>query len=272
MSSLLKLSVSVSYLFLSLAASAGDPYRPPAGAGEAGMGYVCIMNKGFWSSFHNQASLGTFNSVTAGFGYENSFGIRELGRSVLAMTYPAGKTTIGTIVSHFGYSDFSRVSTGLGCGMQLTEKLSAGVQIDYFSERSSGEYGNSNTVTFETGIIVNAGNDISFGIHLFNPLPRSVRKTYLPAIIRAGAAKYLGEDLLAGVELEMRTGGTVVFKTGFEYETAERFWLRGGFSTANNSFSFGIGYLVKFVQLDLAFATHDKLGITSTASMIFKIK
>jgi hypothetical protein len=98
-----------------------------------------------------------------------------------------------------------------------------------------------------------------------------VRKTYLPAIIRAGAAKYLGEDLLAAVEFEMRTGSTIVLKTGFEYETAERFWLRGGFSTANNSFSFGIGYKVKFAQLDLAFATHDRLGITSTASMIFKI-
>jgi len=156
--------------------------------------------------------------------------------------------------------------------MQLSEKLSAGVQIDYFSERSSGEYGNSNTVTFETGIIVNAGNDISLGIHLFNPLPRSVRKTYLPAIIRAGAAKYFGEDLLAGLELEMRTGGSVVLKTGFEYETSERFWLRGGFSTANNSFSFGIGYRVKFAQVDLAFASHDKLGISSTASMIFKIR
>jgi len=230
------------------------------------------MKKGFWPSFHNQAVLGISNSVSAGFSYENSFGIRELGRSVIAMTYPAGKTTIGTIVSHFGYSDFSRVTTGLACGMQLSEMISAGVQIDYFTERSSGEYGNSDAVTFETGILINPGNDISVGIHLFNPLPRSVRKTYLPAIIRAGAAKYLGEDLLAGIEFETRTGGKIVFKTGFEYETAERFWLRGGFSTANNSFSFGIGYRVKFAQLDLAFATHDRLGITSTATIILKIK
>jgi len=272
LSSLLKLSVSVSCLFLSLAASAGDPYRPSAGAGEAGMGYVCIMKKGFWSSFHNQASLSTSNSISAGISYENSYGIKELGRKLFALTYPAGKTTFGVICSHFGYSDFNRIATGIGCGITLSDKISAGVQIDYFSERSSGEYGNSDAVTFETGILINPGNDISVGIRLFNPLPRSVRKTYLPAILRAGAAKYLGDDLLAGVEFEMRTGSSIVVKTGFEYEAVERFWLRGGFSTANNSFCFGIGYGVKFAQLDLAFATHDRLGITSTASMIFKIK
>jgi hypothetical protein len=272
LSSLLKLSVSVTCVLFSLAASAGDPYRLPAGAGEAGMGYACIMKTGFWSSFHNQAILGTAHSFSAGLAYENSFGIRELGRSVFAIAYPAGKTTIGAICSHFGYSDFSRVSAGLGCGMPLSEKMSAGVQIDYFSERSFGEYGNSNIVTFETGLLFIPGNDISLGIHLFNPLPRSVRKTYLPAIIRAGASKFLGEDLLVAAEFEMRTGSSLVVKTGFEYEAAGRFWFRGGYSTANNSFSFGFGYRVKFAQLDLAFATHDRLGITSTASMIFKIK
>ena len=39
-----------------------------------------------------------------------------------------------------------------------------------------------------------------------------------------------------------------------------------------HSFSFGIGYLLKFVQFDLGFATHDMLGVTSTVSMIFRLK
>jgi hypothetical protein len=47
--------------------------------------------------------------------------------------------------------------------------------------------------------------------------------------------------------------------------------LRGGFSTDNNSFSFGLGYLIKVVQLDIGFITHEKLGVTSSVSFIFKI-
>ena len=36
--------------------------------------------------------------------------------------------------------------------------------------------------------------------------------------------------------------------------------IRGGFSSENTSFSFGIGYLLKSAQLDLGFATHETLG------------
>jgi hypothetical protein len=70
----------------------------------------------------------------------------------------------------------------------------------------------------------------------------------------------------------METGREPVARIGFEYETLKNFWFRGGFSSENTSFSFGIGYLVKFVQIDLGFATHEKLGVTSSASIIFQIK
>ena len=46
--------------------------------------------------------------------------------------------------------------TGLACGMKLSDKISAGVQVDYFSERTSGEYNNNQSVTFETGLLVNS--------------------------------------------------------------------------------------------------------------------
>ncbi len=52
---------------------------------------------------------------------------------------------------------------------------------------------------------------------------------------------------------------------------SKNLWLRGGFSTDNNSFSFGFGWLVKFVQIDISFLTHEKLGVTSSVSLIFKI-
>jgi hypothetical protein len=63
-----------------------------------------------------------------------------------------------------------------------------------------------------------------------------------------------------------------MIRTGFEYEAVKNLWLRGGFSTENSSFSFGLGYLLKSLKLDLSFATHEKLGITSSASLIFKIR
>ncbi|MBK7131743.1 MAG: hypothetical protein IPH69_02660 [Bacteroidales bacterium] len=271
MSSLLKISVSLYFIFLSLTASGDDPYRQYAGAGEAGMGYSCVMKRSFWSSFHNQASLAYSKSFSAGFNYENRFGIRELGTSSAGIIVPAGKASIGAIYSHFGYTDFKRDLTGLACGLKLADKLSAGIQVDYFSERTPGEYSNNQFLTCEAGLLLTPSDNISIGIHLFNPVPNSIRKTSVPSLLRTGLGTNLSETLFAGIEAEMSTGRNLIIRTGLDYEASKNIWIRGGFCTENNSFSFGLGYLTKIVMIDLGFRTHDKLGVTSSASLIFKI-
>lgn len=271
LSSLLKISVSFLLILSSLTASGGDPYRPSAGAGEAGTEYVCIMKNGFWSSFHNQATLAYNNSFTFGFNYENRFNIRELGTRSLGIIIPAGKASLGAVYSHFGYADFKRDMTGLACGMKLSEKISAGLQIDYLSERTSGEYEVNQSVTCEIGLLAAPSEKTRIGIHIFNPVPNSLRKTFLPTSLRIGAGTYLNKSLFAGVESEMSSGSKLILKTGIEYEVAKKLWLRGGYSSDNNSFSFGLGWLVKMVQMDIGFISHEKLGVTSSVSLIFKI-
>jgi hypothetical protein len=271
LSSLLKIPVSFLFFFSSLTASAGDPYRPSAGAGEAGTGYVCIMKNGFWSSFHNQATLASNNSLSCGFNYENRFNISELGTSSAGLIIPAGKACLAAIYSHFGYTDFKRDMTGLACGIKLSGKISAGVQVDYFSERTTGEYSNNQSVTCEAGVLITPSGSTRIGIHIFNPVPNSLRKTFLPSSLRIGVGTYLNNSLFTGAELEMSTLNKLIVRTGFEYEAAKKLWLRGGYSSDNNSFSFGLGYLVRLVQMDIGFVTHENLGITSSVSLIFKI-
>ena len=271
LSSLLKISVSLLFIFSSLTASGGDPYRISAGAGEAGAGYVCVMKSGFWSTFHNQALLTGTNSFTAGINYENRFGISELGTRTAGLIFPAGKAALAVIYSHFGYTDFRRDMTGLACGLKLSKRLSAGIQVDYFSERTSGEYDMHQSITCEAGLLISPNENTSIGIHVFNPVPNSLRKTFLPSSIRSGVGTYLNKSLFAGIEAEMFTGSKMILRAGFEYEAAKKLWLRGGFSTEYDSFSFGVGFLAKIVQIDLGFVTHDKLGVTSSVSLIFKI-
>jgi len=236
------------------------------------MGYSCITKSSFWAAFHNQAILASNKTYSAGFNYNNRFGIKELGTRSAALIVPAGTTSVGAVYSYFGYPDFRRQSAGLACGMRISEKISAGVQVDYFSERTYGEYSNSQLLTFESGLLLQAGKNTVIGIHLFNPLPASLYNSLLPARIRIGAGTNLGTSLFAAAETEMSTGGKMILRTGVEYQTMKKVELRGGFSTENNSFSFGLGYLIDFVQLDIGFHTHEKLGVTSSASLIFRIK
>ena len=272
MYSLHKISVSVFFVFFSLSVKAGDPYRITAGAGEAGTGYTCVMKSGFWSSFQNQASLADNKSFAFGINYENRFNISELATRSAGVVMPAGKASLGVLYSHFGYADFARQMAGVSCGMSLSEKMAAGVQIDYFSERTEGEYDDTQAITFEAGILMSPSENIRLGIHFFNPLPNSLRKKYLPSSVRAGAGIYLNRTLFAGTEVEMSSGNKLILRNGFEYEAAKKFWLRGGFCTENTSFSFGLGYLASIVQIDIGFVTHENLGVTSSASLIFKLR
>lgn len=272
MSSLLKISVSVIFVFLFSKTLGGDPYRPSAGAGEAGMGYACITRNSLWSSFHNQANLAFYENTSAGFNYENRFGIKELGTSTAAVSVSEGKTTLAALYSHFGCSDFKREMAGLACGLILSDKVAAGVQVDYFSNRTYGEYDNYQSVTCEAGIIISPTEVTKIGVHVFNPVPNSIRKNSLPVILKVGASTYLSRNLITALESEISTGKSLILRTGLEYEAAKKFWMRCGFSTDNNSFGFGLGYHAKVVLIDLGFTTHDRLGVTSSASLIFKIR
>lgn len=272
MFSLHKISVSVILIFSCYTASGTDPYRLSAGASEAGTGYSCIANPGFWSSFHNQALLAGLKSLSFSLGYDNRFGIREMSTCYAGLTMPAGKTVMGAVYSHFGYSDFNRQMTGLACGLKLSENISAGIMIDYFSSKTAGKYCNRESVTCEAGLVFSNNENITAAIHIFNPVPNSIRKTYLPSRLRAGAGITLNNSVNAGIEAEMSTGEKLNIKTGFEYNSGKKFWMRAGFCTDNASFSFGIGYLMKYAKLDLAFLTHEKLGITSSTSLIFTIR
>jgi hypothetical protein len=270
--SLHKISVSIVSIFLTVSAYGGNPYGIPDGAGETGMGSVCVMRKGFWPSFINQASLAYNRSISTGISYENRFGISELGTRTAGLVLPAGKTSLGLIYSHFGYSDFCREMAGIACGLSLSENIAAGIQIDYFSEKTYGEYENYQVLTYEAGLIITPSEIIRIGIHLFNPVPNSVRKSFLPVTLRTGAGIDLSKMLFAGVEAEMSSGDKLIIRTGFEYEIIKNLLMRGGFSSKNTSFTMGMGYKIKALRLDLGFASHERLGITSSVSIVYLIK
>ncbi|HZL76233.1 MAG TPA: hypothetical protein VFB97_00890 [Bacteroidales bacterium] len=250
----------------------GNPFAFRSGAGERGTGLVCITKSGFWSSFSSQSLLAYNSSFSAGVNYENRFGIPELGTCAAGVIFPAGKSSIGVIYSNFGYPEFRRNMGGISCGMPLGKNVSAGVQVDYFSEIVPGEYDKIRILTFEAGAAFNLSEKVTAVIHLFNPVPNSIRKSSLPSTLTAGTGINLSETLFAGAEVEMSTNENLCVRTGFEYEAAKRFWIRGGFSTENSSFSFGLGYLLKSMKIDLSFSTHERLGVTSSVSLVFKIK
>ena len=242
LTSLQKISVSFLICFLFACNLTANPFHFAAGAREAGMGYSCIMNNTFWSSFNNQAGLALNNDFSAGINYEDRFRIKELGIKTAAIIIPAGNSSLGIVYSNHGYSDLRYQTAGIATGLKLSEKINAGVQIDYISEKSFGDYADNSFLTFEAGLLILPTKDIKVGIHLFNPVPNSLRKYYMPSEIRIGAGYNISQAIQINAELEKDTRNPVVLKTGFEYEPVSKLFLRGGFNSKNSTLCFGIGF------------------------------
>jgi len=233
------------------------------------MAYVCIMKPGLWTSFHNQASL-AYNSNTAfSFSYENRFGINELSVKSACMIIPAGNGSAGLFYSRSGFTEYRREAIGLASGLKLTPGLSAGVQIDLFAEHQQGEYEDYLQISCEAGLIYELSQDIRIGIHIFNPVPNSLRSVPVPSSIRTGAGITISEVLFTGLEAELISGGKINIRTGFEYKSGKKAVLRCGYSTAEPSFTFGFGWITGPASVDIAFSTHPRLGVTSGFSFSF---
>jgi hypothetical protein len=243
----------------------------PAGADEAGMGWSCISKSGFWSSFSNPSLLTLRKDPAAGAAYLNRFNISELGTSSAGIILPSGKTVLSAYYSHFGYHNFSRHTAAVSCGMDLSEKLSGGVRIDYFHERTPGEYTERRSVAFGAGITIKFSESTRFGLFIFNPVLGSIRKSFMPSSVQVGTHILLSQSLSATGEAEIRTGGKLRVSAGFEYAVSGRFQVRTGFSSGNAPFSFGVGYVVRGIRIDLGFMVHDRLGISSVASVVYEI-
>lgn len=270
--SLQKVFIMLTFLVMSVAVSSQGNYGLTAGARQVGLSYATVTTSGFWSSFHNQASLGEIDRFSLGINQDNRFGIAELSNKTFAFILPKGNGALGAVYSYYGYSEYNRHTAGLSYGMKLGQKLSVGIQADLFSTRGAGDYQNTNELTFEAGLLFIPVENLRIGLHAFNPLPNSLRDHDMPTVIRLGTGYYFSSQFMACVELEANNTGETVLRVGSEYEILSKFLVRGGFMSDPMGYSFGFGYSGTILQGDLGFITHENLGLSPSLSIVIFIR
>lgn len=268
MNSSIRLYMSVVYMLLScLTLSAETPYIYGHSAIGNSMGKTGLTYSGISQAFNNQALLSDVKEFSFAGNYESRFNLKELATRTLSATIPTGNVTLGTIYSYFGYSDYSRSFAGLDAGMKLSKYFSAGIGIDYIKEHSFDEYDDRHSITFEIGMLAHITTNTDIGLHIFNPLPNAIRVKNIPMYMEIGVGHHISTTLFITTEMSMSSEEKPTYKFGFDYEISKNLWLRGGYITDDNSFCFGIGYKVKPFSFNLAFVTHEYLGLSSSASI-----
>ncbi len=247
---------------------------------SAGMASACIMRSNIWSNFNNQAGLGNIKNISIGGLHARRFSMDHMGTNALAVTIPVNTGTIGANYSYYGFSDYNESIIGLGYGIKLGDRLSAGVQLDYLRTYIAENYGHRGALAVEGGLIANPTENLFIGFHVFNPSQSQVSPEHaekVPTIFRGGIAYRFFETTLLALETEKNIDLRPEYKLGIEHHMLNSFYIRGGISTHPSDtftpeYAFGFGFNFNHIVADLAFANHLQLGFTPHVSLNYTFK
>lgn len=243
----------------------------PVGARSLGLSHASVSFSDTWAPFHNQAGIAGLSGFSAGFFYESRFGVDLLSLSAGSVVLPSGEGAFGFSFFQFGSGIFKENKFGLAYARQLSEKWSAGIQLDYLAQTFPENERSKGFATFEGGLLFRPSGKLHLGAHVFNPIsggieaPAGTQK--MPVIFRAGGHYRFDESVLVAFEAEKDNQNTTLYKTGIEFYPVEKLALRFGVSGKPFKYTAGVGYKAGAVSADIGFGYHGNLGVTPSVSV-----
>ena len=247
----------------------------PIGGRSAALGNASVTFSDFWSIHNNQAGLAYFDNITAGFYYENRFGLSELSLKSGAFVLPTKSGVCGLSMNYFGYSQYNENKIGLAYAKSFGKKFSVGIQFDYLSTHIAENYGSKSLVTFEIGMIAKLTENLSIGTHFYNPISvklNDYNDERVPYVGKLGLAYNFSDKVLLSVETEKETDIDPILKAGIEYRLIKEIYVRTGITTKPFVNTFGFGIKLKKLQFDFSSSLHPVLGYSPQISFIYNIK
>ncbi len=247
----------------------------PMGARSNSMANSSVTLTDVWSFHHNPGAMADLEKQAFGISYENRFLLKELQSQGLVYGQPLKKGVISFGAQTYGFKTYRTNRVGLGYSMKLSEKFSAGVQLNYQNIRLTENYGSKNTVTAEVGILAKLTEKWTIGVSAFN-LGRNKLADFqddrFTTLMRLGTSYQFSKKVLVTAEAEKNVDFPLRAKAGIEYQLVEKFYLRGGFATQPIELSFGFGYKFSVFQLDFGSAYHQQLGWSPHFSFTYQHK
>ena len=248
----------------------------PFGGRAAAMGGSSVASQGLWAMQNNPAGMANLEKISLGLYYENRWMLPETAYKCGAFALPTKFGTLGLSSNQFGSSKYSENKFGLAYAKDFGRYLQVGLQLDYLLVKIGNDYGSFRAFTFELGLQSHVTDKLTLGAYVFNPVSFRLEQTLnhekLPIVMRFGLAYKFTKDFLGQCEIEKNTERDgVSLRGGLEYEAFKNFFIRAGVQTNPGILSFGLGYGIRFAQINVAAQLHNELGASIQVGMIFSI-
>lgn len=232
------------------------------------LGNCGLTENSVWSNFTNQAGLAEISQFTVGIGTENKFLLDELSTHSAVLALPVNGGVFGLNIAYTGFELYHKNKIGLAFGKKLSESFNIGIQVDYLGVYIDESTNNRNNFTFEIGVQKQLMKKLMLGAHIFNPIEVKLNNSeIIPALFKLGLQYNPNQKVNIYTEGELESEQDGILKIGLAYSIIEQLQLRTGFSTNPTKNSFGVGYLLNKIQLDVAISKHQFLGYSPEFSI-----
>ncbi len=229
--------------------------------------YPNVTGTGLRDCFVNQASLAFATRPSIGITYYSRFNVSELAIKSISVIIPTRNSAFAVNYSNTGFADLMYHSFSASGGMRLSDVIALGVEAGLEASTSPETDGRNIIATCEAGAIFSVTGNLRIGIHIVNPVPNSLRSYPVSSSVSAGAENTINERVKVSVLIEKSTILPLSLSTGINFDLNKSILLRAGYSTATNTFALTFGYRFGRYDSELSFMSHNRLGLSSIASI-----
>jgi len=264
----LRIVLLLIFLLLSFDTKADNFYT--IGSRSSSMANASVALHDVWSGFHNQAGLAFLEKKSFGAFYESRFLVPELSLRGAIGALPTKHGTYGLSVTSFGYELFSRNRYAFAYARKFGDRFAMGAQFNYLRTVFADNYGSKNLICGEVGIQAKLTNDLTLGVHAFNPTRVQLAdydNEKIPTILRLGFNYSFSEELNVNLETLKDINHPASFRLGMEYKPIDALYLRAGMGSNPFLFAFGVGMAFKEFKMDICSTYHSVLGHSPQLSL-----
>lgn len=226
-----------------------------------------------WAVYYNPAGLSSLQSFeTSVFVIPQQFGLSELKTISLAAAVPTNLGTFALGVSQFGFELYRETQISVGIGETIDWGVSGGLTANLIGI-SLGEYGSTQSVTLDLGLLAQLQEQVTLGFSYKNLLAATIgsQQERLPQVFSFGVSYTPLRTFLLTMEIEKDIRYPAIIKAGAEQTFLDLLSLRAGVSNNPDKFSGGIA--VRYSQFEFAYAgySHPQLGWTHQLELTFQL-
>ncbi|MES3018056.1 MAG: hypothetical protein V4721_09765 [Bacteroidota bacterium] len=235
--------------------------------GAMGSGGTAVS--GIWGLHKNPAGISGADRAKLAIAYERHFLDAEVNTKTALFILPVQDNVLGLSFNTYGFDEYREQQAGLFFAKKFGDSFRLGAGLKYH-QLSIFQYGSAKAYTVEIGFQLKLTSNVTIASNIVNPNRsryNDLSNSSLPVKISIGTACRLSDRIYIIGDIEKILNQPLDAMTGIEYNIINWFSLRGGISANPFKQYAGFGLDYNKIQIDLAVASHPRLGYSPQISL-----